>query len=105
MKDKVEDLDKTGVVYYNTCRKHPESTYVGETERVLRERMYEHRIIDHKTSERAASINHPEDPIEEPSTSRGTRRSTRNIRRKDYKAMDSGSNQPLTAGNTEFSAH
>ena len=50
MKDKVEDLDKTGVVYYNTCRKHPGSTYVGETERVLQERMYEHRIVSHQTS-------------------------------------------------------
>ena len=61
--------------------------------------MYEHRIIDHKTSERAPSINHPEDPTKEPSTSRGTRQSARNIKKDDYNAMDSGSNQ-LTTENT-----
>ena len=107
IKDKVEDLDKTGAVYYNECKKHrdPKKDYVGETDRVTRKRMYEHRIIDHKTSERAASINHPEDPMEEPSSKRGTRRSARNIRKKDYKAMDTGSNQILSTGNTEFSAH
>ena len=106
MKDKVEDLDRTGAVYYNKCKKHIENEYVGETERVFRERLYEHRVIDHKTSTKAASIEHPEDRKEddkrEPS---GLRRSKRNVKRKDYKTMHEGTNQPLTEGSTEFSAH
>ena len=106
MKDKVEKLDKTGAVYYNYCKKHERSDYVGETDRVLRERLYEHRIIDHKTSTRSASIDHP--GKEEPTTSHqrtGTRRSKRTKKRIDYKAMNEGSEQQLTEGNTEFSAH
>ena len=103
MKDKVELLDRTGAVYYNQCQKHPDCDYVGETDRVLRERLYEHRIIDHKTAKRSASLHLDEEEQEEiPS---GTRRSTRNRTQIDYKAMQEGSNQILTEGNTEFSAH
>ena len=104
MKDKVELLDRTGAVYYNQCQKHPDCDYVGETDRVLRERLYEHRIIDHKTAKRSASLHLDEEEQQEiPS---GTRRSTRNRTQKiDYKAMQEGSNQILTEGNTEFSAH
>ena len=93
------------VVYYNRCEKHPDSDYVGETERVLRERLYEHRIIDHKTAKRSASLNQEiqEEP-EENQNRRITRRSTRS-KKVDYKAMNEGSNQLLTEGNTEFSAH
>ena len=104
MKDKVETLDKTGAVYYNTCKKHPESTYVGETERVVRERMYEHRIVDHKTAKRYASLSQKEEEEKE-EEGKETRKSSRTKKKVDYKAMQSGSNQQLTLGNTEFSAH
>lgn len=105
MKDKVEKLDKTGAVYYNKCKKHAENDYVGETDRVLRERMYEHRIIDHKTSTRAASIQHTEEDVEEEQEQRGLRRSKRKVTKKDYRRIHEGTNQILTEGNTEFSAH
>ena len=62
-KDKVNDLDKTGAVYYNDCIKHKRNDYVGETERVTRERLYVHRIIDHKTSKRLASLRTIEEEI------------------------------------------
>ena len=101
---RVETLDKTGAVYYNTCKKHPESTYVGETERVLRERMYEHRIIDHKTAKRYASLSYNEEEEEEKEEQQ-TKRSTRLKKKVDYKAIQSGTDQQLTLGNTEFSAH
>ena len=78
---------------------------VGETDRVLRERMYEHRIIDHKTSTRAASIQHTEEDVEEEQEERGVRRSKRKVTKKDYRRMHEGTNQILTEGNTEFSAH
>ena len=105
MKDKVEKLDKTGAVYYNKCKKHLRNDYVGETDRVFRERLYEHRIIDHKTSTRAASIDHTQEGNEEGQEESGLRRSKRTVRRKDYRTMHDGTNQILTEGNTEFSAH
>ena len=110
MKDKVEMLDQTGTVYYNNCKKHPEpkNDYVGETDRVLRGRQYEHKTIDHKTATRSASIQ--EDPEKEIGISeerQGTRRSQRikEKKKRDFKAEDTGSNQLLTEGATEFSAH
>ena len=106
MKDKINMLDKTGAVYYNRCEKHPDSDYVGETERVLRERLYEHRVIDHKTAKRSASLNQEtEGETEENQNRISTRRSSRTKKKVDYKAMSEGSNQLLNEGNTEFSAH
>ena len=107
MKDKVHILDKTGAVYYNDCKKTtcPRSDYVGETERVLRERQYEHRVIDHKTATTSASLkaNQPTETQSEPIS--GTRRSTRKRKTHGYKSLDTGSDQQITEGNTEFSAH
>ena len=45
VKDKIHDLDKTDAIYHIKCKPHQEN-YVGETERVLRARMYEHKVID-----------------------------------------------------------
>ena len=109
MKDKVEMLDQTGAVYYNNCKKHPKpkNDYVGETDRVLRGRQYEHRTIDHKTASRSASIQEePENEVRQEEQT-GLRRSERNKgkKKRDYKAENSGSNQLLTEGGTEFSAH
>ena len=103
MKDKVAPLDKTGAVYHNVCNKHGGSNYVGETGRVLRERLYEHRILDHKTAKRSASLNH-EDEIKDKGQT-GTRRSSRTKKSKDYKRIHEGADQVLSEGNTEFSAH
>ena len=104
MKDKVENLDKTGAVYYNKCKKHEKKDYVGETDRVLRERLYEHRIITHKEAKRSASISHPEE-TEENTSQKPTRKSSRNVKRKDYKKMNEGPKIEITEGSTEFSAH
>ena len=85
MKDKVHELDRTGAVYYNQCKKHPRNDYVGETDRVLRERLYEHRIIDHNRATRSASLN--EEPKENEERRTRTRsRSTRERTRIDYKS-------------------
>ena len=108
MKDKVELLDQTGAVYYNNCKKHPDpkNDYVGETDRVLRSRQYEHRTIDHKTAKRSASI-HIEPDKEREEEPQGVRRSARikGKTKRDYKAESEGTNQLLTEGGTEFSKH
>ena len=87
------------------CNDKPKNDYVGETDRVLRGRQYEHGTIDHKTAKRSASIDHGEEnaPQPEPRKSRRTTRST--SKQVDYKALHQGSDQPLTLGSTEFSAH
>ena len=112
MKDKVHLLDKTGAVYHTECMKkkcreeREKDDYVGETERVTRERLYEHRVIDHKTSRQYASL---QDPKGEKDTAgpapTNLRRSSRNKTRKDYKAIQEGTNQLLSEGSTDFSAH
>ena len=101
MKDKVEDLDKTGAVYYNNCKKHQKKDYVGETDRVLRERLYEHRVIPHKEAKRSASISHPDEEKEQEeqnTNQRQTRRSSRNVKKKDYKKMNEGPKIETTEG-------
>ena len=109
MKDKVEDLDKTGAVYYTNCKKHddPKKDYVGETDRVTRSRLYEHKVIDHKTAKRSASIIHPGEKVEKkkPAVTTTRKSSRSNIKKRDYSALHSGKNQQLTEGSTEFSAH
>ena len=112
MKDKIDDLDKTGSVYYNECIKkkcreeREKDDYVGETDRVNRERMYEHRVIDHKTMKRYASLRKPEEKVNGPAVpAPNLRRSSRNKDKKDYKAIQEGTNQLLSVGNTDFSAH
>ena len=112
MKDKIHDLDKTGAIYYNNCKKHqdPKNDYVGETDRVTRERLYEHKIIDHKTAKRSASLNPPDADTggcTASGGSTGSRRSKRTPTKKriNYEKVQKGKNQQLTEGNTEFSAH
>ena len=103
-------MDRTGAVYYNNCLKEncnelPKNDYVGETDRVLRGRQYEHKTIDHKTATRAASIQHEDQDQQQPQRRTSTR-TTRSTRKKvDYKAMQDGSDQLLNPGTTEFSAH
>ena len=113
MKDKVEMLDRTGAIYYDWCKKGEEcnerkkNDYVGETDRVIRGRQYEHRTVDHKTANRSASINHEDDDKPEPEPEViPTRRSSRTTRIKiHYKKMNEGESLPLTEGSTEFSKH
>ena len=104
MKDKVHELDVTGAVYHTECSKHTRN-YVGETERVWRARLYEHKVVSHKVATKAASTTREEEKETSTGTEGNVRRSTRGKVKKDYKAMHEGSGQILTEGNTEFSAH
>ena len=83
----------------------PKNDYVGETDRVWRGRQYEHGVVDHKTANRSASINHPEDPPEPTRRRPSTRSQSRNQPERNYATMHHGTNQRLTLGSTEFSAH
>jgi len=54
-KDKVEDLDKSGVIYHCECKRCSQS-YVGETGRCMRVRMYDHKVVSHKQSKISHSV-------------------------------------------------
>ena len=54
-KVRVEDMDRSGVVYHCECAKCKES-YVGETARCMRVRMYEHKVVSHKDANTSHSI-------------------------------------------------
>ena len=55
-------------------------------------------------ADKAASINNKVEEVT-PTETTNVRRSTRTKKKRDYKAMQEGSNQILTEGNTEFSTH
>ena len=54
-KDRVEELDRSGVVYHCECAKCKES-YAGETARCMRVRMYQHKVVSHKDANKSHSI-------------------------------------------------
>ena len=84
------------------CEKHKDD-YTGETDRAMKMRGYEHKIITHKESEESHSIKvEKEEVVTEPET---TRRSTRNTKRLDYKALDRGENIVMNEGTTEVLKH
>ena len=107
MKDDMHALDKIGAIYEVECRKH-ETEYIGETERALRERAYEHRVISHKDSKRSHSIileGNDEERNNNVNIEVNTRRSNRNINKKiDYNKMNRGE-KILTEGTTIVSKH
>ena len=45
-KDKLHPLDKPGAIYSIKCTKH-DGLYVGQTGRAAKDRLYEHRVINH----------------------------------------------------------
>ena len=55
MKERIHPLDRVGAVYEVECTKHNEN-YNGETNRALKYRGYEHRVITHKESEESHTI-------------------------------------------------
>ena len=101
-KDAVHHLDQAGVIYQVECKKHNVS-YVGETERALKARAYDHRVVSHKDARISHSLKKEgEDTrvVQAAST-----RPRRNVERIDYKKLNSGEDQPLTPGSTPVSAH
>ena len=101
-KDKVDPLDKSGAIYSIKCSKH-DGHYVGETGRAARVRFYEHRVMDHDDARRSHSLG--ERKALERAEPTGERRSNRNVKKVDYKAMHNGSKQHLTLGKTAVSEH
>ena len=104
MKDKVHPMDKVGAIYQTECKRHPESVYIGETQRALKKRGYDHRAVTHRDAERSHSIDDRKDEVGE-NEQQSQRRSMRNTRRRDYRSMHTGEDIVITEGNTEMSKH
>ena len=106
MKDKIHDLDKTGIVYHAGCKSKCEnkSRYVGETDRVWRQRLCEHRVITHKEANIAHSIK-PLTETKEIQQIVPTRTSNINKARINYKELNEGKHRFTTEGTTVMSAH
>ena len=112
LKDKVHPMDKANGIYRFECEKH-DKVYIGESERSLRYRAYEHKIITRKESKTAHSLqkNHPETTNQRNTASAADRPSTRPRRTRtshNYAALHSGSNQiwsETPESYTEIAAH
>ena len=106
MKDKVHDLDKTGSVYHAGCLKGCERVrrYVGETKRVTRARLYEHRVVSHNVASKAQSLK-PDETENKATSTKTTRTSNRKKAVINYKELNEGKHQFLTEGSTVVSAH
>ena len=105
MKDEVDDLDRGGIVYHVECEEHKES-YIGECERAMKNRGYEHKIINHKDSERSHSLKTMEEG-EEIDIHLTNRKSQRLATKEkiNYKNINDGKNIILNPGQTEVSEH
>ena len=102
-KDEVDPLDKSGAIYSIKCSKH-DGHYVGQTDKAMKERLYEHRVLDHEDAKRSHSLGGKKESCVEREPT-GERRSRRNTEKVDYKAMHNGSKQFLMLGKTAVSEH
>ena len=103
-KDPVHKLDKAGALYHIKFKPDKED-YCGETERAMKVRGYEHKIISHKDMKRSHSI--AENNSTQSEEDSNTRKSSRlaNKGRKDYKKMNEGEKYIENAGNSEVAKH
>jgi len=106
IKDPTHDLAKTGVIYQTKCC-NDQKTYVGETGRSLKARAYEHGILTREQSLKSHSYSAEQNPgpPEPQQPPPNVRRSQRNRTTHNYKSLATGSDQALSLGTTEVSAH
>ena len=102
-KDPVHKLDKPGAIYHIKCKQDSEH-YVGETDRPMKVRGYEHKIISHKEMTKSQSLIKQVEKVEEDNNNR---RSTRLARKEriNYKKMNEGEKYIENAGTSEVAKH
>ena len=101
-KDRLDPMDLPGALYHIRYSAH-NVDYVGETGKQTNQRMYQHRVITHKDFKKSHSLIEP--PKENRKNIQGTRKSSRNVQRRDYKAMYNGSDIMITVGSTGVLEH
>ena len=93
LKDKIHPMDKSNAIYRFDCKKC-DKIYIGETERSLRYRAYEHKMIARKEAKTAHSLIKTHKPTQHTGhqTAPPTR-PRRNTNRPNYAALHSGANE------------
>ena len=93
LKDSVHRLERPGANYKISCKKHVKDNYIGETDRAMKFRGYEHGFIEHSQLKTNLTLK-KEIEITEEEPQDGLRRSSRlqTKERVDYKKMDQGEN-------------
>ena len=106
IKDKVPDMDKTGVIYYIDCKKHIRTDYTGETDCATKTRGYQHHLYPRKVAVTSEAIKEVT-TSEEPDRNNQTRYSLRKKGPINYKKLHDGTatRHFFTQGNTAFSPH
>ena len=106
IKDKVPDMDKTGVIYYIDCKKHIRTDYTGETDAATKTRGYQHHLYPRKVAVTSEAIKEVT-TSEEPDRNNQSRYSLRKKGPIDYKKLHDGTatRHFFTQGNTAFSPH
>ena len=90
LKDQVHPMDKSNSIYKFECNKC-DKIYIGETERSLRYRAYEHKIITREESKTAHSLIKPKTKPQANQQPAPSSRPRRNTTRHNYAALHSGS--------------
>ena len=106
IKDKVPDMDKTGVIYHIECLKHPRTDYTGETGGSTKIRGYQHHLFPHDVAVTSQAIA-KNLPLPPPDPSTQSRYALRQKDPVNYKKLNDGTSKRhfLTQGNTAFSPH
>ena len=104
IKDKVPDMDKTGVIYYIDCKKHIRTDYTGETDAATKTRGYQHHLYPRKVAVTSEAIKEVT-TSEEPDRNNQTRYSLRKKGPINYKKLHDGTatRHFFMQGNTAFS--
>ncbi len=104
-KDRIHDLDKSGLVYEINCKKHEEE-YVGETDGPMKERGYEHKIVTHKDSKISHSLGKKKIENKSRNENQGKRSERLSKQeRLDYKTLNVGKRLIINTGGSEVAEH
>ncbi len=105
-KDRIHSMDRAGVVYEVICETH-NVKYIGETNRALKSRAYDHKVITHAESKECHTL---KEQVRGRENGRqegrmGVSRYGRKRNEKDYKKLNSGEENVMTVGSTVVSEH
>ena len=108
LKDPIHKLERPGANYHIKCKIHEGDSYIGETERTMKYRGYEHGIINHNEIHKNLTIGEKEVVREENEEGNTQIRRSNRLQRKEkinYKKMNEGEKLPPLNENSEVAQH
>ena len=107
-KDRIHHLDKSEIIYEVECKKHKE-LYIGETGGPMKDRGYEHRIVEHKNTKISHSIKRSNSETDQNNNeiNTSTRQSSRLSKKTNinYKKMNEGKKIIINPGTSKVAKH